>query len=342
LSRNPDPQTLVPPISDVRQISHIAYGFIASKVLFATLNAKLFDLLADGPRPLPALADDTGIAEHRLDTLLTACVSLGLMERRDDGFINAPASQQYLVTASPRYFGDYLRFQIDRQVYPLLTDLDQALVGKAPASLYDLMADPKEAEHFTRAQHVGSLGPATVVQQLVDLSGATSLLDVAGGSGAFSITLCRRFPRLHATILDFPTVALLAEHFIAEANLSDRIRFIAGDALDTPWPDGHDAVLLSYLLTAVKGEAIPRLARLAYDALRPGGQLFLHDFVVNDDRQGPTGAALWFVAFLFNRDAVSFTPSDLTGVAETVGFRDVVTQDVIPGLTRLVIARKPA
>ncbi len=331
----------MPPISDVRHISHIAYGFIASKVLFATLNAKLFDLLADGPRPLPALAEDSGIAEHRLETLLTACVSLGLIERRHDGFVNAPASQRYLVSGSSHYFGDYLRYQIDRQVYPLLTDLDQALVGEAPSSLYDLMDDPAEAERFTRAQHVGSLGPASVVQQLVDLSAATSLLDVAGGSGAFSITLCRRFPQLHSTILDFPTVEPLAEQFIAEADLSDRVRFIAGDALKTSWPDGQDAVLLSYLLTAVSGEAIPRLASLAYDALRPGGQLLLHDFIVDDDRHGPTGAALWFVTFMFNRTAVSFTASDLTNVAEAAGFRGVVTQDVIPGLTRLVTARKP-
>ncbi len=69
------------------------------------------------------------------------------------------------------------------------------------------------------------------MQKQVALSGATSLPDVAGGSGAFSITLCNRFPRLRATILDFPTVAPLAERFIADAKLSDRIRFIAGDAL---------------------------------------------------------------------------------------------------------------
>ena len=328
------------PITDVREISNIAYGFIASKVLFGALNATLFDLLAGGARPLAALAEDTGIGENRLETLLTACVSLGLMERHDGGFVNAPASQQYLVSSSPRYFGDYLRFQIDRQLYPLLSNLDDALLGQAPASLYDLMADPEEAHHFTRAQHVGSLGPAAVMQKQVELSEATSLLDVAGGSGAFSITLCKRFPRLRATILDFPTVAPLAERFIADAKLSDRIQFIAGDALDTRWPHDQDAVLLSYLLSAVSAAAVPRLARLSFQALRPGGQLLVHDFFVDDDRQGPSGAALWFVAFLFNRDAVSFTPSDVRRVIEAAGFGDVTTQDVIPGLTRLVTAWK--
>ncbi len=72
-------------IADVRELSALAYGFIASKVLFAALNAKLFDCLADGPHSLDELAATSGVAVHRLDTLLTACVSVGLVERRQNG-----------------------------------------------------------------------------------------------------------------------------------------------------------------------------------------------------------------------------------------------------------------
>ena len=72
------------------------------------------------------------------------------------------------------------------------------------------MANAEEADYFTRAQHAGSLGPAAVVAKQIDLAGAARLLDVAGGSGAFSITLCHRFPDLRATVLDFPTVTPVA------------------------------------------------------------------------------------------------------------------------------------
>lgn len=332
----------MPPITDVREISNLAYGFIASKVLFAALNARIFELLAQGPRPLAVLERETGIAGNRLETLLTACTSLGLIERGADGYRNAPASQQYLVVASPMYFGDYFRFQIDRQIYPLLENLDEALRGTAPATFYSLMANAEEADYFSRAQHTGSLGPAAVVAKHVDLAGATRLLDVAGGSGAFSITLCRRFPDLRATVLDFPTVTPVAQRYIAEAGLTDRIGLLPGDALQSAWPGGQDAVLLSYLLSAVAGEAIARLGRLAYDALRPGGQLLIHDFFVDDDHQGPRAAALWFIASLFNPDAVSLTPGSVTSTLEASGFTNVTVRHVIPGITRLAIARKPA
>jgi len=63
---------------------------------------------------------------------------------------------------------------------------------------------------------------------------------------------------------------------------------------------------------------------------------------VDDDRQGPRGAALWFVLFLFNPDAVSLTQGGLTAALAASGFTDVTVRDVIPGLTRLATARKPA
>ena len=327
-------------LSSVRDLSALAYGFIASKVLFAALYGRLFDHLTDGPRPRDALADITVIAAHRMETLLTACVSIGLVERREDAFTNAPISQQYLVSSSPRYFGEYFRFQIDRHVYPLLEHLDDALRGDADDNLYAVMENATETEHFSRAQRAGSLGPAAVVKQMVDLNGATRLLDVTGGSGAFSITLCRQYVDLHATILDLPAVESVAQRHVAEADLGGRINFVAGDALEVRWPDGQDVVLQSYLLSAVSGDRFPHLMTRAYAALRPGGQILVHNFFVDDDRHGPSGAALWFVSFLFNRGAVSFTPADITRHAETAGFVDVETRDVIAGLTRLLTARK--
>lgn len=329
------------PLTDVRQISSIAYGFIASKTLFAALNLDLFGRLSAGGKTLAELAGEMGLPQHRLLTLLTACVSLGLISQEQGRYANAPASQAYLVRQAPAYFGDYFRFQIDRQIYPLLLNLDQALQGCAPRNLYEQMSDPEEADYFTRAQHAGSLGPAAVLQKAADLSQARRMLDVAGGSGAFTITLCRRHPQLRATIVDFPAVIEVAKRFVREAGLDDRVDYISGNAVTQEWPRSQDVVLMSYLLSAVAGSAIGRLFTQAFDALEPGGRLLVHDFMADDDRSGPRNAALWFMTFLFDPDAVSFTPSELIVFAEGAGFVDVSVRDLIPGITRLLIARKP-
>jgi len=329
------------PITDVRDISHIAYGFMASKVLFASPHLDLYSRLAEHPKTLHQLATETGIASHRLLTLLTACRSLGLLTMEHETYRNAPASARYLVRGAPAYFGDYFRFQVDRHVYPHLAHLDAALRGEPTPALYDLMADEDEAAHFTRAQHAGSLGPAAVLATMVNLSHCHTLLDVAGGSGAFSITLCRRYPALRATLIDFPQVIATAQQFVAASGVAQQIACIAGDALTVPWPQHQDVVLMSYLLSAVSQRAIRQLLEQAYRALRPGGVLLLHDFMVDDDRTGPPTAALWFTVFLSNPEAISFTPGGLGELMSEQGFAVEDVREVIPSITKLLVATKP-
>ncbi|MCZ6872715.1 MAG: methyltransferase [bacterium] len=329
------------PLTHVRDISRIAYGFMASKALFASLNLELFSRLSGQSKTLQALTQETAVTPNRLRTLLTACVSLGLIIKDGENYRNAPASEAYLVPGAPSYFGDYYRFQIDRQIYPQLTQLDAALQGDNVRPLYDLMADEGEAEHFSRAQHAGSLGPAAVMAKMVDLTGCRQLLDVAGGSGAFSITFCQRYPEMSATILDFPHVIEVAKRYVTEAGFEHQIDYIAGSATEVVWPGEQDVVLMSYLLSGVSETDISACLAHAFRSLKPGGQVILHDFMIQDDHSGPTSAALWFLPLLFNPGAVSLTPGWLSALLHQAGFRDISVQDLLPGLTKLVLAKKP-
>ena len=102
-----------------------------------------------------------------------------------------------------------------------------------------------------------------------DLGKAKVLLDVGGGSGAFSIALCQRHSDLRATVLDFPNVVAVAERFVKEAKLQDRIAYVHGDAVSARWPNQQDVVLMSYFISAVAEASIPLLFHKAWDALRP-------------------------------------------------------------------------
>ena len=333
-------ETVTAPVTDVRDISKLAYGFMASKALFVALEIDVFGRLAGGAKTLAELASETGIVASRLHILLTACVSVGLLSKSGDRYANAPASQEYLVRTAPRYFGDYYRFQIDRQIYPTFGRLSDALHGKR-VQFWDITQEKEEADYFSRAQHSGSMGPAAVLSRLVDLKGRRKLLDVAGGSGAFSITLCRRYPELTCTIMDFLAVERVARRFIVEAKLEDRIHFLAGSALEAEWPSDQDVVLISYLLSAVGASAIPSLLARAFEALAPGGLLIVHDFMVEDDGTGPTSAALWLLtSLLIDPDAELLAPGSLCGHIAKAGFADVRNQEVIPTITRMIAATK--
>ncbi len=329
-------------LKDIRDGSRIGYGFMASKALFAALDLDLFSILARGPATLETMATAAGVPATRLQTLLTALRALGLVGTDPDGrFINSPAAATFLSKTSANYYGDYFRFQIDRQVYPHLNGLLPAIHGRAARPFYELTVDPDEARHFSVAQHVGSLGPAHLLARRLGPVTWRRLLDVAGGTGAFSITLCQRNPALSATILDFPKVCDVATTYVAEAGLTDRIALLRGDARTTDWPGDQDAVIMSYLLSAVAATDVAPLLARAYAALAPGGTLIMHDFMVTDDLAGPVSAALWL---LFNvvsdPDAPQLTPGLLIGAAQAAGLVGTEEFELLPGITRAVIARK--
>jgi hypothetical protein len=77
-------------LKDVRDVSRIGYGFMASKALFAALDLDMFSILARGPATLETMAAAAGIPAKRLQTLLTALRALGLVGTDPEGSVGMP------------------------------------------------------------------------------------------------------------------------------------------------------------------------------------------------------------------------------------------------------------
>ena len=337
----------MPLIDTAEDISRLAFGYMASKALFSGLHLDIFRRLKDKPQTAEELAAESGTPVEALRTLLTALSVSGLVTFEDGTYANVPAADVFLVPDQPYYFGDYLRYQIDRQMFPVMQHLNDVMDGKYKREFFadyeDLMGDEEEARLFSDSQHAGSIGPARTLNRKVDLSNAKTLLDVGGGSGAFAITLCEENPGLAATVLDFPNVAPVAERFIEEAGLTDRVTFQGGNALEETWPDKQDAVLMSYLLSGVGGDRIDELVIDAHRVLAPGGVLMIHDFIMDDERDGPYLTAIWQLQHLvFTPGAMSLTPSEIVPHMEAAGFTGIEVDGLIPGMTKLIVGRKPA
>ena len=132
--------------------------------------------------------------------LLTGCASLGLLERGHAGYRNTALSEQFLVRGTPYYFGGLVT-----DVRPAaLPGLGQAHrgdphqptdhMGPGARALHVRARGPDVLETFWEAMHSMSGFTARTLGDAIDLDAATRLLDVGGGSGAFAIELCRRYP----------------------------------------------------------------------------------------------------------------------------------------------------
>ena len=149
------------PLTDVREISRIAYGFIASKALFAALDLDVFGVLSGDGKTCADTASAAGIAESRMATLLAALINAGLVQQDGETFKNASAPERYLARGARAYFGDYYRFQIDRKMYTALIHFEPVLRGDAGEGLdfqakSDSMSDPAEAEARSRSLCAGA------------------------------------------------------------------------------------------------------------------------------------------------------------------------------------------
>ena len=97
------------------------------------------------------------------------------------------------------------------------------------------------------------------------------------------------------------------------------------------------------LFAALEVDVFGRLAGgpKSLEELARGGRLLVHDFMLDDDRNGPTLAALWLLnALTIDPDIVPLTPAWLSAAAGRAGFDDCQLTPVVPGTTRLLSARR--
>jgi 2-hydroxy-4-(methylsulfanyl)butanoate S-methyltransferase len=335
------------PIEDVRDISAITYGFMASKALFTALDFDLFTHIDRGSDSVIGLAEVTGVSANLMLTLLTALKSLGLIVEREGRFVNAPATARFLAAGAPDDFRDYVRFVNGAFGYESFRHLTAALRGERvfpDKGFYEGMIYSADlgGEAFSSAQHSGSLGPARLMAKRVSLGDRKRLLDVGGGSGAYTLAFCKANPQLKATILDFPQTVETAKKYAREAGLTDRVEHLPGNAIATEWPAEHDVVLMSYVWSAVGSEDVAVLIERAFDTLPSGGLVLVHDFMVDNAYEQPQFAAWYLLGSIFdNPNAVCLTPDFVEHALRQAGFKIEATEVMLPGITMLTSGRKP-
>jgi hypothetical protein len=70
--------------------------------------------------------------------------------------------------------------------------------------------------------------------------------------------------------------------------------------------------------------------------------VLIHDFMVDDGREGPPFAAWYLLGSMFdNPTAVCLAPPNVEGVLRDAGFQIEGTETMLPGITMLTKASKP-
>jgi len=325
------------------RLQKLSWAFTQSAVLFAAIESGLFTAISKDGSSVDAIAKDSGITRNNAQRMITALLTLELIERDGEGFRNAPDVERFLVEDTRSYAGKWITwFHHQWNAWGELGARLEDTGPEDPLGFYDESFTVDHARRYHQATASVGMGAARKFMNEVSLEGKRMLFDLGGGSGAYSIEAAKRNPDLKAVVLDLPEVVVVTRDFIDEHGVADQVSAEACNFIEDPLPDGADVILMNSNLPQYSGEMIRLVLKKAYDALAPGGEMHICGEMVNEDRSGPLIPAMCSIhGVLFHSTALPHTPSDCIGYFEDIGFVDVQVREFIPDILQHITGRKP-
>jgi hypothetical protein len=259
------------------------------RALASAFELGVIDFLAKGgPVTVSALRAKLGCDEKGLRMLLRLLQSNQAIEQQEDLVRLTP-----LFLAALRY-RDYLEMKLSLSSLILhdLGDHFTALIS-TPASLQqrvrlfnlfsyegclrDSAGNRAAARRWMRITTCLTRYEAPVCLDHYDFSTHRRMLDIGGNSGEFSRRVCARHPQISALVMDLPVVCRVGVEHLKETPEAGRVRFLEGNALVDPIPQGYDLISFKSMLHDwPERETMGFLSR-AVEALEPGGSVLIFE-----------------------------------------------------------------
>jgi len=306
-------------------------------ILFAAVRLRLFSILDDRAMRAEDVAAECRAPSHLLRALLDACVGMELVTRQSDRYVNSPFSLVYLVEGKRFYMGDF--FQLLHAESARWLGLSDLIGGTCRPGEEESREDPDSWTFIKAMDNLGMLGEAEALKSAVDLSGCRTMVDAGGGSGLYSVVLCRKYPDLRSTILDVKDALVVAEELTKEYEERERIGFREADIMADSFGENIDAVLLSDVIyDRSDGKAI---LGNAWSCLRPGGLLLVRGYYADPPKTNPLFGSLFVLNMLvFDPSRDVLTVSSLAQMVSHIGFTEVRVSPLTKRSTCLT-ARRP-
>ncbi|MGH3245800.1 MAG: methyltransferase, partial [Trebonia sp.] len=235
-------------------------GMATAGVLVAAVRTGITARLAKGQATADEVAAELGLDPLPTRLLLDCLRSAGHVTERAGRYGLSRNARRWLDPASPLSVAGYVAGTADYWAW--WQGLEEAARTGTSSGSHDAAPDdPYWRRYITGQLELARLSAAEVARKLPLPGRPRALLDIGGGHGSYSASLCRRHPGLTATVLDLPGSAAVGREVIAAAGLADRVLFRDGDATTADLGDGYDAVLCFNLVHHLAPEQAAGLLR---------------------------------------------------------------------------------
>jgi (2Fe-2S) ferredoxin/SAM-dependent methyltransferase len=314
-------------------------GYQASRIFLTAIELDIFTAVAKcgGSTSGVAVAKEIGTDPRSTEVLLNALVALGVLTKKDGYFANALLASRYLAEGAKDDARHALRHNLS--LWTTWSTLTERVKTGYVTAWRDMSSRNEDwTVPFIAAMHKNAAMRAPIIVRAVGAEGVSKVLDVGGGSGAYSIAFAQANPKLIAEIFDLATVVPIAAKHINDAGLSDRVTVRVGDLRRDALGSGYDLILLSAICHMLGPDENLDLLRRARAALTPGGRIAIQDHIMSEDGTAPRAGALFAINMLVGtRDGSTFSRTQYQDWLISAGFKDV-QHVALPGPNDLILA----
>ena len=314
-------------------LEQMVRGFMPSRCMLTALELDVFTAVGDG-----ATAEQVGAkvnaSPRGVVMLLNALVSMKLMAKSGDEYKNTPESARYFVQGSKDNHRNGLLHTVN--LWHRWTTLTDA-VRHGGRVVFPHDRRPEHTENFISGMQRNAKDRAPLVVKALWTDGIRRVLDLGGGSGAYSIALAKASPDVCCEILDVSEVLPLTTEYIERAGVTSQVTVRAGDMLQGSFGSGYDLIMLNAICHMFSEEQNRDIFVRARRALAPNGRLVAQDFILNAEKTGPQQAALFSLNMLVGTEAgASYSEPEYMEWMKASGFSSV-TRINLPGPSDLIV-----
>jgi ubiquinone/menaquinone biosynthesis C-methylase UbiE len=324
-------------------ITESLWAPLATRALITGTELGVFSLISDGTRTAGDIAGKSGASVRGIQMLLDALAGLGYLKKKGDRYELEPVADAFLVKGKPSYMGD-LVMTLGSLLVSWDTLTDSVRTGK-PITTVD--AEQAGREFFPKlvaGLFPGNYNSARIAAKSLSAKAKKSIrnvMDVAAGSGAWSIPFAEAIPEARVTAVDFPEVTAITRQFAERFGVSGQYDYLEANLREADFGrDKFDLIILGHIIHSEGENWGKKLVKKSFDALRPGGRLLIAEMVPEDERSHPWIPLIFGLNMLMlTSEGAVFTMREYRQWLKETGFTKVKVIEA-PVLSPLILATK--
>ena len=323
-------------------LTRILYGAVRSKLLLTAIGLGVFSHLTSS-KSAETLARELETHVDNTRLLLDALVANDVLQKKNGKYTNTRLADAFLVKNRPTYLGDEL-VCLAGYMSPALEDMSSLVInGPSPRGCpMSPLARAAETEISGNYQRAGrAQQAAAIVSGLPEFASLKKMLDLGGGAGLIALAIVAAHPSMSGVVFDRPEVVEVAQRFIRQYELEDRVKVMGGDFMKDSIGDNYDLVWTSSVLGRGNLESLlPKI----YMSLAPGGIHVNLGEGLTHERTQPAATINSMLAVCLRSGDSLFEEGEVARAMKRAGFRSVESRAIADpqacGATTVDIARK--